>query len=76
MAAADHTGRGVRGAAEHSRVPAGARDVHARTGYYPLPPWGGLAVLCAYAAAALALAMYLLRRRPRHPLAAGGRGRL
>jgi ABC-type transport system involved in multi-copper enzyme maturation permease subunit len=25
-------------------------------GYYPLPPWAGLAVLCAWAAAALALA--------------------
>ena len=32
-------------------------------GNYPLPPWGGFAVLCAYAAAALALAFVLLRRR-------------
>ena len=32
-------------------------------GYYPLGPWAGLAVLAAYAAAALALATYLLRRR-------------
>ena len=32
-------------------------------GYYPLPPWAGLAVECAWAAAALALACYLLRRR-------------
>ena len=32
-------------------------------GYYPLPPWGGFAVLCAYAAAALVLAFVLLRRR-------------
>jgi ABC-type transport system involved in multi-copper enzyme maturation permease subunit len=32
-------------------------------GYYPLPPWAGFAVLCAWAAAALALAAYLLRRR-------------
>jgi ABC-2 family transporter protein len=32
-------------------------------GYYPLPPWGGFAVLCAYAAAALGLAFVLLRRR-------------
>ena len=31
--------------------------------YYPLGPWSGLAVLCAYAAAALALAAWLLRRR-------------
>jgi len=32
-------------------------------GYYPLSPWAGLAVLCAWAAAALALAAYLLHRR-------------
>ena len=32
-------------------------------GYYPLPPWGGFAVLCAYVAAALGLAFVLLRRR-------------
>jgi ABC-type transport system involved in multi-copper enzyme maturation permease subunit len=32
-------------------------------GYYPLGPWAGLAVLCGYAAAALALASVLLRRR-------------
>ena len=33
------------------------------TGYYPLAPWAGLAVECAWAAAALALAFFLLRRR-------------
>jgi ABC-type transport system involved in multi-copper enzyme maturation permease subunit len=32
-------------------------------GYYPLAPWAGLAVECAWAAAALALAYFLLRRR-------------
>jgi ABC-type transport system involved in multi-copper enzyme maturation permease subunit len=32
-------------------------------GYYPLAPWAGLAVECAWAAVALALAYYLLRRR-------------
>jgi ABC-type transport system involved in multi-copper enzyme maturation permease subunit len=32
-------------------------------GYLPLSPWAGFAVLCAWAAAALALAGYLLRRR-------------
>jgi ABC-type transport system involved in multi-copper enzyme maturation permease subunit len=32
-------------------------------GYYPLAPWAGFAVECAWAAAALALAFYLLRRR-------------
>jgi ABC-type transport system involved in multi-copper enzyme maturation permease subunit len=32
-------------------------------GYYPLSPWAGLAVLCAYSGAALTLAAYLLRRR-------------
>ena len=32
-------------------------------GYYPLPPYAGLAVLCLWAAAALALALVMLRRR-------------
>jgi ABC-type transport system involved in multi-copper enzyme maturation permease subunit len=32
-------------------------------GFYPLAPWAGLAVLCAWAAAALGLAFFLLRRR-------------
>jgi ABC-type transport system involved in multi-copper enzyme maturation permease subunit len=32
-------------------------------GCYPLAPWAGFAVLCAWAAAALALAFFLLRRR-------------
>jgi ABC-type transport system involved in multi-copper enzyme maturation permease subunit len=32
-------------------------------GYYPLAPWAGLAVECAWAAAVLALAFFLLRRR-------------
>jgi hypothetical protein len=32
-------------------------------GYYPLPPWAGLAVLCAWGALALSLAVFLLRRR-------------
>jgi len=32
-------------------------------GYYPLAPWAGLAVECAWAATALALAFFLLRRR-------------
>lgn len=31
-------------------------------GYYPLPPWAGLTVLCGYAALALALAARRLRR--------------
>ncbi|WP_188191274.1 ABC transporter permease subunit [Nonomuraea sp. SYSU D8015] len=31
-------------------------------GYYPLPPWAGFAVLCGYAALALALAARRLRR--------------
>jgi hypothetical protein len=31
-------------------------------GYFPLPPWAGFAVLCAWAAAALALAVVMLRR--------------
>ncbi len=32
-------------------------------GYYPLAPWAGFAVLCAWAALALGLAVVLLRRR-------------
>jgi ABC-type transport system involved in multi-copper enzyme maturation permease subunit len=32
-------------------------------GYYPLSPWAGFAVLCAWAAVALATAGWLLRRR-------------
>jgi len=32
-------------------------------GYYPLAPWGGLAVPCVYAIAALTLAAFLLPRR-------------
>jgi ABC-type transport system involved in multi-copper enzyme maturation permease subunit len=33
------------------------------SGCYPLAPWAGFAVLCAWAAAALALAVFLVRRR-------------
>jgi ABC-type transport system involved in multi-copper enzyme maturation permease subunit len=32
-------------------------------GYFPLAPWAGLAVLCAYTALAMGLAVILLRRR-------------
>ena len=32
-------------------------------GYYPLAPWAGFAVLCAWAAVTLALAVILLHRR-------------
>ncbi len=32
-------------------------------GYYPLPPWAGVLVLCAYAAAALLAAWIVLQRR-------------
>ena len=32
-------------------------------GFYPLVPWSGFAVLCAYAAVALGVAHYLLQRR-------------
>jgi ABC-type transport system involved in multi-copper enzyme maturation permease subunit len=32
-------------------------------GYYPLSPYAGFAVLCLWAAAGLALALFLLRRR-------------
>ena len=33
------------------------------TGYFPLAPWAGVAVLCGYAALALILAAFLLRKR-------------
>jgi hypothetical protein len=39
------------------------RNYVPQMGYYPLPPWAGLAVLVAYAAGVLALAVVLLRRR-------------
>jgi ABC-type transport system involved in multi-copper enzyme maturation permease subunit len=32
-------------------------------GFYPLAPWVGFAVLCAWTAVALGVASYLLRRR-------------
>ena len=32
-------------------------------GYYPLTPWAGLLVLCAYAALSLGIAFFVLRRR-------------
>nr|MDT0665368.1 hypothetical protein [Micromonospora sp. DSM 115978] len=32
-------------------------------GFFPLPPWGGFAVTCGYAAVALGLAVVLVRRR-------------
>ena len=32
------------------------------TGYFPLAPWAGFAVLCTWAAVALALAVFVLRR--------------
>jgi ABC-type transport system involved in multi-copper enzyme maturation permease subunit len=35
----------------------------AAVGYFPLAPWAGVAVLCGYAALALTLAVFLLRRR-------------
>jgi ABC-type transport system involved in multi-copper enzyme maturation permease subunit len=39
-------------------------DIYAaQSGYFPLAPWAGLAVLAAWTAAALALAAWLLRRR-------------
>jgi ABC-type transport system involved in multi-copper enzyme maturation permease subunit len=52
-------------AAEQS-VPAYPQVTAAYTpmyGYYPLQPWAGFAVLCAWTVAALALAAFLLHRR-------------
>ncbi len=38
-------------------------DCTAGMGCYPLAPWAGFGVLCVYAAVALALALFLVRRR-------------
>jgi hypothetical protein len=38
-------------------------DQYTPPAYFPLAPWAGFAVLCGYAALALGLATYLLRRR-------------
>ena len=38
-------------------------DYTPATGYFPLAPWAGFAVLCAWTALALALAAFLLSRR-------------
>ena len=40
-----------------------AADYTPAGGYYPLSPWAGFAVLCAWTVLALGLAGYLLRRR-------------
>jgi ABC-type transport system involved in multi-copper enzyme maturation permease subunit len=40
-----------------------ASTINPAMGYYPLSPYAGFAVICAWAAAALALAVYVLRRR-------------
>jgi ABC-type transport system involved in multi-copper enzyme maturation permease subunit len=45
------------------QYPQVAADYSPSSGYFPLAPWAGLAVLCAYAALALGLAVVLLRRR-------------
>ena len=45
------------------RYPQVAASYTPRSGYFPLPPWGGFAVLCGWAALALAVAAVLLRRR-------------
>jgi ABC-type transport system involved in multi-copper enzyme maturation permease subunit len=47
----------------YPRYPQVTMIYSALSGYYPLPPWAGLAVLCAWTAVALAGAAYLLRRR-------------
>ncbi len=38
-------------------------DVYTPPAYFPLAPWAGFAVLCGFAALALGLAFFLLRRR-------------
>ena len=46
-----------------TRYPQVAASYTPANGYYPLAPWAGFAVLCGYAAAALGLAVILIRRR-------------
>ncbi|GII04190.1 ABC transporter permease subunit [Planobispora takensis] len=45
------------------RYPQVLGDYAPASGYYPLAPWAGLAVLCGYAAPALGLAVRALNRR-------------
>jgi ABC-type transport system involved in multi-copper enzyme maturation permease subunit len=45
------------------QYPQVATDYSPVNGYFPLAPWAGFAVLCAWAALALGLAAFLLRRR-------------
>jgi hypothetical protein len=40
-----------------------AANYNTGSGYFPLAPWAGFAVLCGWTVVALALAAYLLRRR-------------
>lgn len=47
----------------YPRYPQVTAFYSALSGYFPLAPWAGLAVLCGWAALALAVAAYLLRRR-------------
>ena len=50
--------------ADQPAATAVTKRVQVRTaGYYPLPPWAGLAVLVGYAVAGLAVAAVLLNRR-------------
>ena len=45
------------------RYPQVAAAYTPQQGYYPLPPWAGLAVLCGFAALAMAVAVVSLRSR-------------
>jgi ABC-type transport system involved in multi-copper enzyme maturation permease subunit len=47
----------------YPRYPQVAAAFTPGSGYYPLSPWAGFAVLCAWTAVALAVAAWLLRRR-------------
>jgi uncharacterized membrane protein len=63
MAAAVHPRGRLRDPAEPPAYPQVTASYTPTAGYFPLTPWAGLAVLCGYAALALVLAFYLLRRR-------------
>ena len=54
-------GFAVQGA--YPRYPQVTASYSTVSGYYPLPPWAGFAVLCGWAAVVLGLATWVLRRR-------------
>ncbi len=63
MAGPGHPGRRLRRPATLIPYPQVSNLYTPSEGYFPLAPWAGLAVLCGWAAVALALAVWTLNRR-------------